>query len=418
MNSNFQQPYMKKTFSLMLAGMMLATVSLPVQAAQLFPTVEAAKAKVTDDGYILFIYPKGWDKYGEKLCKKLAADKEVKEAAGSAAFVLAPIYQNRTEKTNAEARKIMGNFGYPHDMSDISYPALIFYDKNGNQYASLHGEELMTASVPEVAKLVKSRMAAKKKQQALLDESGKTGDLSKKMKLILQAARVEHVSTPGYLRDTIKSLDPSDSQGMLGALNFGFGIKKDESLDELTKRLDGVLENPLLAPWQKQRACATAIGHFRRSLGAMAGGPLITKYAKAMRKLDPDSPLGVSAPVVMRDWVRQYRYGQGWSDQIIPSVPVPMRMLDVPVKNPGTYNVNFKLVTGRDGIIIKRLRLLDDDTCVASHDETLEVSWSAGTRKSIALTVKKAVKKPVLEITYANDPGKRSTGGEITITPQ
>lgn len=402
----------------MLACLLLATTSQPVEAAQLYPTVEAAKAKVTDDGYILFIYPKGWDKYGEKLCKKLTADKELREAAGKAAMVLAPIYQNRTEKTNEEVRKIMGNFGYPHDMSDISYPALIFYDKAGHQYASLHGEELMTASVPEVAKLVKSRMAAKKKQQALLDESGKTGDLSKKMKLILQAARVEHVGMPGYLRETIKSLDPSDSQGVMGALDFGFGIRNDESLDELTKRLDGVLENPRLAPWQKQRACATVIGHIRRSLGTMAGGPLITKYAKAMRKLDSDSPLGISAPVVMRDWVRQYRYGQGWSDQIIPAVPVPMRMLDVPVKNPGTYNVNFKLVTGRDGIIIKRLRLLDGDTCVASHDETCEVSWSAGTQKSIALTVKKAVKKPVLEITYANDPGKRSTWGEITITPQ
>ena len=77
MNSNFQQSYMKKTFSLMLACLLLATTSQPVEAAQLYPTVEAAKAKVTDDGYILFIYPKGWDKYGEKLCKKLTADKEL-----------------------------------------------------------------------------------------------------------------------------------------------------------------------------------------------------------------------------------------------------------------------------------------------------------------------------------------------------
>ena len=101
---------------------MLATMSLPTQAAQQYPTFEAAKAQVTDDGYILFIYPEGWDKYGEKLCKKLVADNGVKAAAGSAALILAPIYQKRTEATNAEARKIMGNLGYPGDMSDISYP--------------------------------------------------------------------------------------------------------------------------------------------------------------------------------------------------------------------------------------------------------------------------------------------------------
>ena len=39
---------MKKTFSLMLACLLLATTSQPVEAAQLYPTVEAAKAKVTE----------------------------------------------------------------------------------------------------------------------------------------------------------------------------------------------------------------------------------------------------------------------------------------------------------------------------------------------------------------------------------
>ena len=409
---------MKKTLSVLLAGTMLATMSLPTQAAQQYPTFEAAKAQVTDDGYILFIYPEGWDKYGEKLCKKLVADNGVKAAAGSAALILAPIYQKRTEATNAEARKIMGNLGYPGDMSDISYPALLFYDKNVRQYATLYGEELMTASVPEVAALIAARMEAKKKQQALLDQSGKTDDTGKKVKLILQAARVEGVSWPNNVKETIKSLDPEDKFGCRAALDFGFGMKNGESMEDFLKRLDGVVKNDLLSPWQRQVACAKAIGHIRRTLGMMAGGPLITKYAKIMRKLDPKSALGVSAPVVMRDWVKEYRYGQGWSDQIIPSAPVPMLMHDVPITKPGTYVVNFKLTTGRDGIIINRLRLMDGDKCVASHDEKCEVSWSAGTNKNITFTVKKALKNPALEFTFGNSPDKRSTWGEIKVTPQ
>ncbi|MBR5875956.1 MAG: hypothetical protein IKZ10_03870 [Akkermansia sp.] len=409
---------MKKTLSVLLAGTMLATMSLPTQAAQQYPTFDAAKAQVTDDGYILFIYPEGWDKYGEKLCKKLVADNGVKAAAGSAALILAPIYQKRTEATNAEARKIMGNLGYPGDMSDISYPALLFYDKNVRQYATLYGEELMTASVPEVAALIAARMEAKKKQQALLDQSGKTDDTGKKVKLILQAARVEGVSWPNNVKDTIKSLDPEDKFGCRAALDFGFGMQNGESMDDFLKRLDGVVKNELLSPWQRQVACAKAIGHIRRTLGMMAGGPLITKYAKIMRKLDPKSALGVSAPVVMRDWVKEYRYGQGWSDQIIPSAPVPMLMHDVPITKPGTYVVNFKLTTGRDGIIINRLRLMDGDKCVASHDEKCEVSWSAGTNKNITFTVKKALKNPALEFTFGNSPDKRGTWGEIKVTPQ
>ena len=62
---------MKKTFSLLLAGSLLLTLAQPLQAAQQFDTYQAAQKRVTDEGYILFIYPAGWDKYGEKLCKKL-----------------------------------------------------------------------------------------------------------------------------------------------------------------------------------------------------------------------------------------------------------------------------------------------------------------------------------------------------------
>ena len=156
---------MKKTFSLLLAGSLLLTLAQPLQAAQQFDTYEAAQKRVTDEGYILFIYPAGWDKYGEKLCKKLISDDKVRAAAGKAALIMAPIYQRRNEETNAKAKKAMGPLGYPNDMSDISYPALVFYEKGGRMYATLHGEKLMNASVPEVAQMIQQRLAAKKKQQ-------------------------------------------------------------------------------------------------------------------------------------------------------------------------------------------------------------------------------------------------------------
>lgn len=408
---------MKNPYSVLLA---FALLSFPVstsQAAQQFSGYEEAAKRVTEDGYILFIHPEGWDRYGEKLCKKLIADENVRKSAGKAALLLAPIYQNRTDKTHAKAKKIMGAFGYPGDMADISYPALIFYDKDGHQYSALYGEELMDASTKEVAKLVEERMAAKKKQQALFDESGKTTDPAAKTRLIFEATRISGISYPNWVNDTLKSIDPEDKQGYQAALNFSFGIQANEDLTSILKRLDAALANDNIAAWRKQRACATVIGHIRRSYGTMAGGPYITKYAKIMRKLDPKSPLGLSAPSVMREWVKNYRYGQGWSDQIIPSSPVPVLMHDVPITKPGTYNITFKLTTGRDGIKINKLRLMNGDTCVAGDDTPREVSWNK-TQQTYTFTVKKALKNPILEITYGNAPDKRSSWGEITVTPQ
>ena len=408
---------MKKSYTVLLGCALLTLPVSPVSAAQQFPDYESAAKRVTEDGYILFIHPSGWDRFGEKLCKKLVADEGVRAAAGSAALILAPIYQNRTDKTNENAKQVMGPLGYPGDMADISYPALVFYDKNGRQYAALYGEALVDASVTEVAALVKHRMDAKKKQQALLDESGKATDPAQKARLVFDATRVSGVEWPNGVKETLKSIDPEDKQGYRAALDFGFAIQPNESLDSIHKRLTTALENEKISDWQKQRACATVIGHIRRAYGTMAGGPYINKYARIMQKLDPKSPLGLSAAVVMRDWVKSYHYGQGWSDQIIPASPIPVLMQDVPITKAGTYNITFKLKTGRDGITINSLRLMDGNTCVVSDKTPRQVNWQ-NSQQTYTFKVKKALKKPALEITYGNEPDKRSTWGDITISAQ
>ena len=405
----------KSTVTLSLA--LLASLCLSAKAASQYPTFEQAQQHVTDSGYIVFIYPAGWDKYGEKLCKKLITTESVKTAAGDAALLLAPIYQIRDEKNNAAAKNVMGTLSYPGDMADISYPAIVFYEKGGRQYATIHGRELMRATPDQVATLVKNRLAAKKKQEELLSQSRAATSPDEKAKLLLESSRLSGIAWPGGLREAMQAADPGDKHGYLGALNFGFSPKQGESMLDFLSRLDAVLAHELYSPWQKQRVCAAAIGHIRRSLGTMAGGSLITKYAKAMHKLDPDSTLGVSAPVVMRDWVRRYHYGQGWSQEIIPSAPIPMLMHDVPMEKTGTYSVTFKLTTGRDGIRINRLRLMDGERCIASQDSPRDVSWG-NTQQVYTFTVKTPLKNPALEITYGNPPDKRSSWGDITVTAQ
>ena len=300
-------------------------------------------------------------------------------------------------------------------MADISFPAILFYEDVGRHYASIQGTDLMRADTAKVAALIQEKLAAKKEQDAILKQANAATDPAEKSRHYLASTRVNGIHWPGGLQQAMQNANPEDKGGYRSALHFGFGIQNGESIESLTKRLDDVLANDLLTPWQKQNACAVAIGHIRRSMGTRAGGQLITKYAAIMHKLDPNSALGLSGPVVMRDWVQEYRYGHGWSPEVLPSGVAPVLMQDVPITKPGTYTVNFKLVTGRDAVYVKKLRLLDGSRCVAEDNSPRDITWGQ-TQQSYTLTVKKNLKNPVLEITYGNDPDKRSTWGEITIT--
>lgn len=401
----------------MLTLALLSPLCQPVQAGQQFATYAEAQAKVTDTGYIVFIYPAGWDRYGEKLCKKLIADSGVRQASADAALLLAPIYQKRTEADNAKAQQAMGSLHYPGDMSDISYPAIVFYEKGGRQYATIHGRQLMRATPEQVATLIKKRLEAKKSQDKLLQKAHAATDPGEKNRLFLAASRVEGLEWPGGLQNAMRQADPGDTHGYLGVLNFGFGPQQGESMQDFLKRLDAVLDNKNYSPDQKQRACAIAIGHVRRTLGTIAGGPLITKYGRIMKELNPKSALGLSAPVVMRDWVKNYRYGQGWSPEVIPGADAPVLMQDVPMSKPGTYHVSFKITTGRDPLHVKKLRLLDGSRAVAEDSTPRSITWSQ-TQQTFTIQVKKNVKNPVLEITFGNAADKRSTWGDITVSAQ
>lgn len=407
---------MFKLYSALLVSALAAPLCLPAHAAQQFSTYEEAQKSATDTGYIVFIYPSGWDRFGEKLCKKLIADPAVRAAAGDAALLAAPILQHASEAEQAKAKKIMGALGYPGDMSDISYPAIVFYEKCGRQYATLHGRELMRGTTEEIAAGIAKKLKAKAKQDSILVQANAATDPAEKARHLLESSRVDGLEWPGGLRDAMQKADPGDKHGYLAVLNFGFGINRGESAQDTLKRLDAVLKDKRYTNHQKQRACAVAIGHLRRSMGTVAAGPYITKYARVMQKLDPKSPLGLSAPVVMRDWVQQYHYGQGWSPEFIPGSENPMLMQNPPITKPGTYAVEFKITTGRDALNVKKVRLLDGTRCVAEDATPRNVTWTA-TTQIFSLNVKKTVKKPVLEITYSNDADHRSTWGSITVNP-
>ncbi len=265
-----------------IAGTMLMWASGIGQVNQAF-ALEDSQNVWQDDGYVLFIYPAGWNQYGETMSRQLIADESVQAAADDAVLMPAPIYQNRSEENKKKAADVMGALTYPGDMSNISYPAIVFYEKGGRAYATLCGERLMNSDVAEV--------------------------------------------------------------------------KHD---------------------------------------------------------LKPDSTLGKAAVVVARDWVREYRYGQGRSPDTTPTKGAAVVMKNIPVQKPGSYTISFKLTDGRDGIPVNKMRLMDGKKSVLTIDEPVEINWRA-TEQSRMFRVCKMLKNPALEMTFGNDSDKRSSWGEISI---
>ena len=408
---------MKKSLLIPLCAL-CALFTLPLSAAHLAENHAAAQAKVGQSGYIVFIYPGDWDGSGKKLCRRLYDSKLVQQAAGDAVLLLAPIYQSGSEKQRAAAKAIMGPLGYPGSMGRISYPALVFYEKNGRQYTTVYGEELMDRTEEQVAATVRERMELKRKQDELLAKANSSSSGVEKARFLLDSARVAKLEWPGGLRNAIRNADPNDESGCMAALNFSCWPGKDESMADYLKRVDAALENKMLTPWQKQNACAAALGHLRRSIGMMAGGDLIRKYATAMQKLDPESTLGLAAPIVIRDWIKEFRYGQGWSPELLPGSTDPVRMRgDIPIKEAGNYAVSFYIVTGRDALHVASVRLLDGGKCVAADTVERMVNYSQRTQV-FNLQVKRAVRKPVLEFVFKNDKDHRSTWGNIEVKKQ
>ena len=177
---------MKKAFYLALLATGLLTTLQPALAAKQYDTQEAASAEATDDGYILFVYAKGWDRFSEALCKKVIAAPEVQKAAGEAALILAPFYQYATNEERQAQRAVWGSLAEPGAASMETYPCLLMYDRDGYLYGRVQGPVLLRGTMEEIAAEVKTKMEAKHKQEEILKSAVRRAQL--KVEEILREA--------------------------------------------------------------------------------------------------------------------------------------------------------------------------------------------------------------------------------------
>jgi dissimilatory sulfite reductase (desulfoviridin) alpha/beta subunit len=96
---------MKIAFSVLIT--LAAATLLPATAATKVATYEQAQARLTDDGYLLFIYGQGWDKRAQSITTELYNNPQIAKAAGSAAMILVGYPEGTDEKRKPILEKTM-----------------------------------------------------------------------------------------------------------------------------------------------------------------------------------------------------------------------------------------------------------------------------------------------------------------------
>ncbi len=298
----------KTIFTLLLAAGML--LPLPLSAAQQYATQDQAAQNATDDGYILVVYAKGWDRFSEALCKKVIASPELNKAAGNAALILTPFYQYANGEERSAQRAVWGALAEPAAHSMETYPSLLMYDKEGFLYGRVQGPVLLRGTMQEIADEVKAKLDAKHRQEEIMKRAH-TASGVEKAQLIAEAWGIQGIEPPRNYRDLVKSADPNDESGMVRRLHFDpwamaqkyCGKKSDGGLEmsdqETIDAMREFLRDPAYTPEQKQAFYAVIIGVTRRGGG---GALKIKEYAIEMKRLNPESNLGVTSDQIIKLW--------------------------------------------------------------------------------------------------------------------
>ena len=434
---------MNKFSTLILTGTLvpalLPGVFCSAKAAQCAANYEQASALAPKDGYLVFAYAEGWDKFSKALCMKLMKEPAILRAAGDSVLMLMPVRECPTKEQSEQLKAHMGKLGVKEAES---YPAILMFGPGGRHYATLCGPDVIRSTPDELAAKISKRLSALRSQNKLLDEARAAKGVEK-ARLLGAAARVEGISFPEDTLKQLKAADPKDESGYVRSMefkpwNYTEALLK-KTLDEDTlrklkgqpdeasqknrlememilKELDAKIADPAYTNAQKQVFCANAIGTLHRK-GDVTDAAKIKEYAKRMEELDPSSTLGKSASHVVKAWTSSLTLEEGWKPGCLPKGSTPVELEGkLPIKEPGTYAVTFTYRSGNHALKIKEVRLCDGQTQIAVDAHP----GSAGDERNTSgntyrLKVDKPVASPRLFI-IVDMPEKRNSFGTISIT--
>lgn len=389
-------------------------------AAKVVKNYKEAQAALTDAGYVLVVYPDGWNKKGQDAAQKLLASQKVLDAAGDA--VLIPIGRKQISDKTAqdEYKAVLDKLPFP---GASSYPAFILLDKGGAHYGTVCGVFMRQADDARASAELRKLMSAKQEQLKLMADAAKAKDGLTKARILGRAAEIPGINRPGNIQKMIKDADPEDKSGYTRRLAFhpwGFaeGIAKNNEKkkpEQLISELETMLEDKGYTAEQKQKMCTTLIGVMRRS-GDPAQIKRIPMVAERMRSYAPETPEAKSASTAVRQWVRELSLGDGWSPAVLPRDNKPVELSGpIPIKEPGTYRVHFQYTSGTQALGIVAVELYDGRTKITEDRH----NGSTGHKSSNNVYLLKptmTIRNPRVVVTF--NMKNFDSSGNITITKQ
>ena len=386
-------------------------------AATVVKNYEEAQTVLTDDGYVLVLYPENWNKKGREAGLRYLKSEAVMKAAGNAVIIPVPRHQVSDDEVKAFRKNLLGKLTQP----DVhTYPAFVLLDKEGRHYATVEGKFMRLGDEKKAAAELQKCLTSKREQDRLLAEASETKEPLLKARKLGRAAEQPGVFRPNNIQKMIKDADPEDKSGYGKRLSYHPSAyaeqmvnNKELTIEQKISQLESMLEDSAYTDEQKQGICATCIGMMRRS-GDPAQLKRIPLMAEKMRSLAPDTVQAKSAPIVVRQWVRQLSLSDGWSPNVLPrdNKPTPLDG-PIPIKEPGTYEVTFTYTSGTQALVIDAVELYDGANKVTEDRH----SGSTGHKSSnnvYVLKVDSRVTLPRLLVTF--NQKNFDSYGMITVT--
>ena len=405
---------MKTTILSAIAALGLSTLA---PAATIVKNYDEAQSVLKDDGYVLLLYPEGWNKKSKQSGLKLLKSDAVLKAAGEAVIIPVPRHQISDDSVKEMRQKLLGSLPLP---SVRSYPAFVLLDKSGQHYATVDASFMRRGDEKQAAAELQKRLTSKKEQNKLLAEAAETKDPLLKARKLGRAAELPGINRPNNIQNMIKAVDPEDKSGYLRRLAYhpsahaeGMVNNKEKSMEQKLSELENMLKDSAYTDEQKQGIAATYIGMMRRS-GDPAQMKRIPLIAEKMRSYAPDTVQAKSAPIVVRQWVRQLSLSDGWSPMALPrdNTPTPLDGA-IPVKEPGTYEVTFTYTGGTQALLISAVELYDGAKKVA-EDRHPGSTGHKHSNNVYVLKVPSRVTLPRLLVTF--NQKEFDTHGTIAVT--
>ena len=413
---------MKKTFISMLLATALAPLTLAAAEKRDINIVEnyAAVAKSTpEDGFVVVTYADGWDKFSKKTVQQFYKNKAMQAALKNSAVIEygAPNLWVNPDKCNPEAthsaKEREAKLGLLKWSGPHTYPAYLLYDKDGRHYATVLVPYSDRKNPEKIAKMITDARKALAEQNELLAQAEKESGIAK-AKLLGKAASFTNINRPDNIVKRIKDVDPEDKSGYIRSLEFnghGYaeGTAKTEDWKATLAEVEKKIADKSYTDAQRQGLYATAVGLLHRH-GSMADQKKLIKYLREMKKIDPQSILGISAEHAQLLWVSELSYADGWSPAVLPTDEEPTELKGpLPIKAAGTYTVTFTYSRGSHKLVVLGVELYDGGKKIAEDKHR----GSTGTKHEnnvYTLEVGAKVKDPVLKVIFDMKKDRDSYG--------